>query len=80
MAKSYAHETLKALAKDISVMNNVLQIAYENVISGMSEAEAGNIDLAHFKLSEVCSILEQTTLLFTNTLVKYRTANSKTSS
>lgn len=80
MAKPYAHETLKALAADISVMNSVLKIAYDNVLDGISEADAGNIDLAHFKLSEVCSILEQTTILFTNTLVQYRTANSKVAS
>ncbi len=80
MMKPYAYETLESLARDISVMNNVLQIAYENTINGMAEAESGNIDEAHFKINEVCSILEQTTTLFTETLIKYRRANSKNAS
>jgi len=57
---------------DISVMNNVLQIAFDNVNQGLSAATAGDLDIAQMKINEVCDILIKTTSLFNAALKKRR--------
>jgi hypothetical protein len=72
MSKQYTYETLQAMAADIQVMNNILQIAFDNVNTGLEAAKEGDLDLAHTKIVEVSKILEKVSSTFTKTFVKHK--------